>query len=1452
MTSIVVGKDRISLIESERYVAGTQNVYLMKVSFSEDWEGLEKKLVFRTDEFEMAVEIITCSEQFPIPSEIFYKPSNKLQVGCYASKCGETTLNTRWLSLGRIVKGTLNTDCICGCQPPSKPSPDTYKVLRELIDRKADRLTFEDGQFILWAGDDPLSSFDAPIALPSGGSAGQLLAKASDEEGDYEWKTVTTDLSLRLPLGSIQIWSGSIDSIPEGFSLCDGQNGTQDLRAAMIVGASDTIEPGTIFDDQPTPMNLEAPDTPSEPTEPIEHPPIRYYALAFIQKTSLTELDKKQGQNAYDIAVENGFEGTEEEWLKSLNGKSAYEIAVENGFEGTEEEWIDQLETSGTPVVKDLTISTKAEIPEPGFGAFIFDNTTVSVKQTSKARAKANNLSFAHNYVYVNADDPSKLVFTTLDNKVYECSLNDAGEITSIEEVAISGEGSKGEPGDSAYQVAVNNGFEGTETEWLDSLKGKSAYEIAVENGYEGTEEEWFNKIQNRTAEDTSYDNSTSGLAATTVQAAIDELKTAIGNEESKALIKQVKDQTLTILSEFEAAGLTTYAGSIRFTNTTITAKKNNDDTIDNTTFVDDFAYLSLTGDTLQLYTMDGIHKSYKFTWDGKLRLFTTESAFYNNSEGLKGDKGDPGDSAYQIAVSNGFTGTEVEWLASLKGADGKSAYQVAVDNGFTGTEEEWLESLKGSGAATDPNAIPVLKDKDIRTKAALTENGLMGETGTLHVIYVTFGNGQTINFKNDYIYFEATDSYFAVMTLDGVKAVYRYDESGNMLWDKFVNAYDKTADNVTYDDTSTTLDATTVQDAIVKLNEAVKDNTFTKTIEGKIIKTKEQLTEVGLWPMFFGTVRMKDVVFVEGVNRIVNFADDFVYIESWNQKPTVVLFTLKGNRITLAFDESDNIVKQSIDDAYAGDGSGSGTPGADGKSAYEIAVANGFSGTETEWLASLKGADGKSAYQIAVENGYEGSEEQWIAEIQNRNAEDISYDDSTTNLGATTIQEAIVKLDEAIKSDTPVKTIKGEVITTRDRASALGLIPYSGTIRAINTTFGSVGNIVFTDDYIYIKTSTAVFYVYTIDGVRTKFTYDDTGAFVRESRDDAYTSGSGSGTPGEDGKSAYQIAVENGFEGSEEDWLASLVGPPGADGTDGTDGKSAYQLAVEAGFNGSEAEWLASLKGADGDPGPEGTSAYQLAVDKGFTGTEEEWLASLKGLQGNPGTNGKSAYQLAQDAGFTGTEEEWLASLKGATGAKGKSAYQLAVDAGFEGDEASWLASLKGEPGPAGADGKSTYDIAVEEGFEGTQSEWLETAKGPKGDNGKSAYELAVENGYEGTVNQWLESLKGEGIAEFITYADQTITSRDVLVSIDSAKVAHFERCKLAAADGNSVTLNDELLFIEPADLTLKGYRANGEVIDLSFGEDEVFTTLTVSKGESITDLFVPITDEQIESLFT
>ncbi|MDD4291666.1 MAG: trypsin-like peptidase domain-containing protein [Clostridia bacterium] len=66
---------------------------------------------------------------------------------------------------------------------------------------------------------------------------------------------------------------------------------------------------------------------------------------------------------------------------------------------------------------------------------------------------------------------------------------------------------------------------------------------------------------------------------------------------------------------------------------------------------------------------------------------------------------GDEALSAYEIAVENGFSGTEAEWLASLKGEKGdngenavnESLYKEAVENGYEGTFFEFLEEYFGS-----------------------------------------------------------------------------------------------------------------------------------------------------------------------------------------------------------------------------------------------------------------------------------------------------------------------------------------------------------------------------------------------------------------------------------------------------------------------------------------------------------------------------------------------------------------------------------------------------------------------------------------------------------------------------------------------------------------------------------------------------------------------------------
>jgi hypothetical protein len=60
--------------------------------------------------------------------------------------------------------------------------------------------------------------------------------------------------------------------------------------------------------------------------------------------------------------------------------------------------------------------------------------------------------------------------------------------------------------------------------------------------------------------------------------------------------------------------------------------------------------------------------------------------------QGLQGDQGLPGKDGDQ--GEKGDTGDQGD-----KGNDGKSAYEVALDNGFVGTEQEWLDSLKGDGS---------------------------------------------------------------------------------------------------------------------------------------------------------------------------------------------------------------------------------------------------------------------------------------------------------------------------------------------------------------------------------------------------------------------------------------------------------------------------------------------------------------------------------------------------------------------------------------------------------------------------------------------------------------------------------------------------------------------------------------------------------------------------------
>lgn len=83
----------------------------------------------------------------------------------------------------------------------------------------------------------------------------------------------------------------------------------------------------------------------------------------------------------------------------------------------------------------------------------------------------------------------------------------------------------------------------------------------------------------------------------------------------------------------------------------------------------------------------------------------------------------------------------------------------------------------------------------------------------------------------------------------------------------------------------------------------------------------------------------------------------------------------------------------------------------------------------------------------------------------------------------------------------------------------------------------------------------------------------------------------------------------------------------------DGADGASAYEIAVENGYTGTEAEWLSSLKGEKGDAGEQGIQGIQ--GEKGDTG--EQGLQGLQGIQGEKGEKGDTG--AAGKDGMNGTD---------------------------------------------------------------------------------------------------------------------------------------------------------------------------------------------------------------------
>ena len=160
-----------------------------------------------------------------------------------------------------------------------------------------------------------------------------------------------------------------------------------------------------------------------------------------------------------------------------------------------------------------------------------------------------------------------------------------------------------------------------------------------------------------------------------------------------------------------------------------------------------------------------------------------------SGADGIDGKQGEKGLSAYEIAIKHGFKGTENQWLQSLKGKDGKtisggfgvagaSAYQIAVRNGFKGTEKEWLKSLKGSGngGTSDYN--------DLDNKPDLSIYSLKTEVTDLIADIETRINGLARGSDLNYVHnqSQALDTWLITHNLNKYPSVTVIDSAGSTV----------------------------------------------------------------------------------------------------------------------------------------------------------------------------------------------------------------------------------------------------------------------------------------------------------------------------------------------------------------------------------------------------------------------------------------------------------------------------------------------------------------------------------------------------------------------------------------------------------------------------------------------------------------------------------------------
>ena len=213
-----------------------------------------------------------------------------------------------------------------------------------------------------------------------------------------------------------------------------------------------------------------------------------------------------------------------------------------------------------------------------------------------------------------------------------------------------------------------------------------------------------------------------------------------------------------------------------------------------------------------------------------------------------------------------------------------------------------------------------------------------------------------------------------------------------------------------------------------------------------------------------------------------------------------------------------------------------------------------------------------------------------------------------------------------------------------------------------------------------------------------------------------------------------YQLALNDGYDGTYEEWLASIKGK------DGKDGKDGHSPVIEIGSNGN---WF--IDGVDTGVAARGEKGEQGSVGpQGPQGTQGE-----QGLQGSVGPQGTQGEQGPQ-----GTE-----GSRGPMGTQGEQ--------GPQGEQGS--VGPQGPMGPQGPEGpQGSQGPQGEQGPQGSQ--------GPQGEQGESAYEIYIKTHptYTKSEQEWLDDLVNGRLADKVTH---TVSFNDRFYNILPRQVEHGEK---------------------------------------------------------------------------